>query len=176
MSTPIKTTAKSPKSIAVYTRRDSATTALRKIGVPPAEYNSFIEVRLSPEGEKEFAVDLMRAKSEFASQVVEQEVVPEQLAAVEEVKVLRKQLEVMVKKAKDKELGIKFKKPDPVITNPVRKPKEGEKCAEYCRAAILCGHNNYEIFVAIKEHFGHGDDKKNYPSWYRHKMREAGIL
>lgn len=176
MKTPIKTIAKSPKSVAVYTRRDSATTALRKIGVTPSRYNDFIEVNTLSDGSKEFTVDIDRAKSEFTSQVVEQKVLPEQVAAVEEVKVLRQQLESMVKKAKDKELGIKFKKPDPVITNPVRKPKEGEKCAEYCRAAILCGHNNYEIFTAIKEYYGHGDDKKNYPAWYRHKMREAGIL
>lgn len=223
-------------------RRDSATTILRKAGVPKEQYDQYIKV-VDKDGGKAFEVTLPVTQEEKQLEVVrhyaygdsafgtpDPDLVvfdvtwdtlftwfdgnqfnvptyyPEKVLvfinssecpkwAVKHVGKISDLIksgvlksvptveapEAKVKRLKatlaDKVDAIKNpKKNVPVAVNKCRDKKEGENCAVYCRNMILLGHSNIEIFEAIKTNFGHGDDKRGYPAWYRHKMREAGLI
>lgn len=140
----------------IYTRRDSATTVLRKLGIPATDYNRFITK--VPEG---YNLDLDGAK-EYAQELA---VIAEK-ARVDTVKAEAKATKPNVVKANRRQ-------DDPTIAT---KPKHGSISA-FMRGLILEGKSNAEVWSAAKATFPNlSDDKKHYPTWFRCEMKRKGML
>jgi len=141
MKTALKKTAK------VFTRRDSATAELRKMGIPKEAYGNFINVV-----DGKFHCDIAKATLSLVK-------------ATENVlkndKANRKLLPTPV-----------LKRP---ITPEDKEKIASVRCAEttmagLARKLILDGMSNDAIFIELQINFGIGDKHKSYPAWYRSQL------
>ena len=132
-----------------YTRRDSCTAILRKMGIKPQEYNFFIDV----------AGDKFTCRTDKAASHLEQ---------------LREQtLATANKRMNDAAKADHAAKPARVKrTKGVHK----ESISGVARELISVGRTNEEVWGALKARFGLDDSKKHYPAWYRAEMVRAGAL
>ncbi len=130
-----------------YTSRDSATSALRKLGLQARDYNLFI----TKVGDK-FECKLGAAAAHLESlKNPKPEVTEEPKAKV--VKAGRRAADPVVE-AKPKKMGI----------------------SATARELILSGKTNQEVWEALKQQFNLDDSKKHYPTWYRCEMKRTGLL
>jgi len=130
-----------------YTARDSATSALRKIGIQTRDYNLFI----TKVGDK------FECKLGAAAAHLESLKNPKPVAAAEP-------------KAKVVKAGRRAA--DPVVE--VKPKKMGISAT--ARELILSGKTNQEVWEALKQQFNLDDSKKHYPTWYRCEMKRTGLL
>jgi len=127
--------------------RDSATSALRKLGINSRDYNLFIK-KIS---DTSFEVDVDKAKTHVAKPA-EPVVIRDaghniplaRTAAVEKV----------VGKTRVRRVSVSAR----------------------ARELILAGKTNTEVWSALKVEFKLTDDRKHYPSWYRSQLRRTGLL
>ena len=143
-----------------YTARDSATSALRKLGLQARDYNLFI----TKVGDK-FECKLGAAADHLESlknpkpgetnatrtKVTESESVDAKDARL--AKAGRRDTDAVVE-AKVKKMGI----------------------SATARELILSGKTNQEVWEALKQQFNLDDSKKHYPTWYRCEMKRTGLL
>lgn len=130
-----------------YTARDSATSALRKIGLQARDYNLFI----TKVGDK------FECKLGAATAHLESLKNPKPVAAAE---------------PKTKVAKAGRRAADPVVE---AKPKKMGISAT-ARELILSGKTNQEVWEALKQQFDLDDSKKHYPTWYRCEMKRTGLL
>lgn len=134
-----------------YTARDSATSALRKLGLQARDYNLFI----TKVGDK-FECKLGAAVAHLESLKNPKPVESAKPAAAKEPKVAkagRRDTDPVVE-VKPKKLGI----------------------SATARELILSGKTNQEVWEALKQQFNLDDSKKHYPTWYRCEMKRTGLL
>lgn len=148
-------------------RRDSATTMLRKLGVPKDRYDDFIV-----KGDNgEYFVDVAEAKASLEQKEVVEEPKEEIMAEVKaEIKSeVKKVVKAEVKKIVKKQVT---NKPQSKIDI------KGEKrtVSSVCRSLISMGKTNAEVWELVKAEFKLDDSKKHYPSWYRSEMTRSGKL
>lgn len=134
------------KDIQIVTRRDSATAALRKLGVGKHDYNRFIR----PTGDGKFEFHIGEAKKAVGNT---------------DTKVAEK-----VSPKAGKKTGAEDK---PATRE--HKPRVGSVSAT-AQALILDGKTNDEVWHALQKKFGLDESKRGYPSWYRSYLRRLGIL
>lgn len=138
-----------------YAARDSATSALRKLGLQARDYNLFI----TKVGDK-FECKLGAAAAHLDS--------------------LKNPKPVVEAKAEDKPAAAKEPKvakagrrdADPVVE---AKPKKMGISAT-ARELILSGKTNQEVWEVLQQQFNLDDSKKHYPTWYRCEMKRTGLL
>ena len=129
-----------------YARRDSATSALRKIGVQARDYDFFI----TKKSVNEFECRLSVAQNHLES--------------------LKKTVEPATQ-----EVGAEAVKVDIVTPKPeIRIGTIHVSVSQTARSLILEGWTNKEIWEELKSAFNLSDSKKNYPSWYRAEMKRNG--
>lgn len=147
-------------AIKIYSVRDSATAALRKLGIQSRDYSLFIE-----KTDAGFVCELGKATEHLASlfRATAPKTHDRQKKAVESV---TKRKTVVV--TATKEAG-KSNTPKPAA-----KPAGG--ISETARNLILEGKTNQEVWAVLKSEFGLDDSKKHYPTWYRCEMKRRGIL
>lgn len=182
-----------------FTKRDSATAFLRKLGISKIEYDRHItkidggfEVDYQPASA---TVSDEPKETEF-SQLVQSQLVKKDDPApeVKKAKVLKmgkgqatsKVALRQIKKAEPKKpnlgKGKKADKVDPkklaVLKEELKKivtPKtEKVTVSSRSRDLIRKGMTNPQVFAALQKEFGLSDDKKWYPCWYRNQMRRKG--
>lgn len=137
-----------------YTARDSATSALRKLGLQARDYNLFI----TKVGDK-FECKLGAAAAHLES--------------------LKNPKPVAEAKTEDKPVAAKEPKVvkagrravDPVVE--VKAKKLGISAT--ARELILSGKTNQEVWEALKQQFNLDDSKRHYPTWYRCEMKRTGL-
>lgn len=133
-----------------YSRRDSATALLRKLGVKPRDYDLFIE----GQDDGKFLCHVTRAKQHL-----------------EEVANRAKQ-----HKAANKRLPRTSKQ----RAKTTSKKKEARvTISSFARDLILNGKTNDQIFAALQKEFGTDRidySKRHYPAWYRCELRRKGEL
>ncbi len=136
-----------------YTAHDSATSALRKLGLQARDYNLFI----TKVGDK-FECKLGAAAAHLESLKNPKPVEEAKSVAAKEPKVAkagRRAVDTVIEvEAKPKKLGI----------------------SATARELILSGKTNQEVWEALKQRFNLNDSKKHYPTWYRCEMKRTGLL
>lgn len=137
-------------TVKYYSKRDSATAVLRKLGLHKDFYNQFIE-QLSPTS---FALNLTKAE-DFLAKLTNDESEPE----VEEVEVK----EVEVESVKE------------VVVKKERKPRD-RSVSRRCRELILEGKTDDEVWEVIKVELDLDDTKSHYPRWNRNQMKRSGLI
>ena len=131
-------------AIKFYTRRDSATTVLRKLGIKPRDYDFFIEKT----SDGQFACQIAKAQMHLKS-------LTEAAKPAEEKPAFEPKA---VKSVKSKS------------TKPVAATKSSGISA-MARSMIADGYSNQEIWEKLKSEFKLDDSKKHYPTWYRCEMK-----
>lgn len=130
-------------TVKTYTRRDSATAALRKLGIKARDYDLFIVKH-----ETDFSVNIAKAEAHLAS--------------------LTQSPKAAIKAAFDS-----FK----VVPMPAKPVKTDRRTvSSVCRAMIIDGKSNEEVWAAIDAEFKLGSSKKHYPSWYRAELKRTGKI
>lgn len=135
----------------IYTARDSATSALRKIGIQARDYNLFI----TKVGDK-FECKLGAAAAHLESLKNPKPVETAKPVEAKEPKVVKAGRRAV----------------DPVVAI---KPKKLGISAT-ARELILSGKTNQEVWEALKQQFNLDDSKRHYPTWYRCEMKRTGLL
>ena len=134
-----------------YTARDSATSALRKIGIQARDYNLFI----TKVGDK-FECKLGAATAHLESlknPAPKAETKPVVAKEPKVVKAGRRAVDPVVE-AKPKKMGI----------------------SATARELILSGKTNQEVWEVLQQQFNLDDSKKHYPTWYRCEMKRTGLF
>lgn len=134
-----------------YTARDSATSALRKLGLQARDYNLFI----TKVGDK-FECKLGAAAAHLESlknPAPKTEAKPVAAKEPKVVKAGRRAVDPVVE-AKPKKMGI----------------------SATARELILSGKTNQEVWEVLQQQFNLDDSKRHYPTWYRCEMKRTGLL
>ena len=134
-----------------YTARDSATSALRKLGLQARDYNLFI-TKVGDKFECKLGAAAAHLESLKNPKPVEQ-AKPVKEAVVKVTKAGRRAADPVVE-ATPKKMGI----------------------SATARELILSGKTNQEVWEVLKQQFSLGDSKKHYPTWYRCEMKRTGLL
>jgi hypothetical protein len=138
-----------------YAARDSATSALRKIGIVKADYDDFIIKR-----DGVFYCDIEGAKS-FVYKQAEKAVANMTLTQVPAPK-----------------LKAQVQADGSVKVAPVAKPKteKGQSVSALIREMILDGFTNQQVWDTLgpKGAGTLGENQKHYGSWYRCELRRKG--
>lgn len=129
-----------------YTRRDSATSALRKIGLQARDYDLFITKK--SDNEFECRLGAAAAHLESLKNPAPKTIMGSAIKAGRRVT-------------------------DPVVQD---KPAKAKGVSAVARELILAGKTNQEVWAAIKDAFNLDDSKKHYPTWYRCEMKRKGQL
>lgn len=130
-----------------YSSRSSATQALKKIGVPTKNYNTFITKNI----DGKYDVDLDAAKKSVG--------VAKKAATK---KVTSKKKTTSKKKAPAKKKA----------ASSDGRPSVSKRCQDLINA----GKTNEQIWDLIQDEYGLDDAKKYYPAWNRSHMRRNGLL
>lgn len=147
-----------------YARRDSATTALRKLGIDKADYHRFIDVLKDEDGTL-FVVDTDAAKAHLKRRKTDKPAQTEaaKVAAVARVAPVKKHAPTPVAKR------VAAKKGAQAAANK-------RTVSAVARGLIADGKSNDEVWKLIKAEFKLDDAKKGYPAWYRAEMKRKGLL
>lgn len=187
----------------IVSRRDSATTILRKMGINSRDYDVFITHAASTDGTPtQFVVDIALAESHLKGlqqQMAASKPPAKKIVKVPSAKPVATSQEIQ--KVSDKVVPASKKtiaSPFPVATltkgavvvnektgtasMPVFNSKgavkiayAGESVSKFCQNLILAGHSNEEVWIAIRDQFNLSYEKqRGYPAWYRHKLRKEG--
>ena len=133
-----------------YARRDSATTVLRKAGIPARDYQLFI--KKSGDGvtlDYKLLQEYLSGKSQGTSD-------PKATNAFQGPKTTPKAKAAEAAEATQKQ-------PKATVSSTARE-------------LIKQGMGNEQVWVVLKDHFKLADSKKHYPAWYRAQMKRDGLL
>lgn len=133
-------------AIKFYTRRDSATTVLRKLGIKPRDYDLFIEKT----SDGQFGCQIAKAQMYLKSLV-------EAAKPAEEKPAFGPKAVKSVKSKSAKPATATKSKPSGI--------------SAMARSMIADGYSNQEIWEKLKSEFKLDDSKKHYPTWYRCEMK-----
>ena len=188
----------------VVSRRDSATTILRKMGINSRDYDVFIKHIAGTDGAPtQFEVDVALAESHLkglqqqtaafkppAKKIVKVPSTKQPVSTSSEIQKVSEKVVPASKKTIASPFPIETLTKGAIVVNaksgsasmPVFNSKgsvkivySGELLSEFCRKLILAGHSNAEIWIAIKDQFKLDYEKqRGYPAWYRHKLRKQG--
>lgn len=136
----------SADAVKILSRRDSATTILRKMGIHSRDYNAFIEVM----SDGKFACHIARAEMHLES---------------------LKQAAAKPAKAK-----AKAKSAPKAEKQPAAKREAARTVSTVARELIVAGKTNLEVWVVIQKEFDLDDSKKSYPAWYRSDCKRKGLV
>jgi hypothetical protein len=136
-----------------YTSRDSATSALRKLGLQARDYNLFIT-----KVDDKFECKLGAAAAHLGSLKNPKPVEEAKPVAAKEPKVVKAGRRAV----------------DPVVAVEAKPKKMGISAT--ARELILSGKTNQEVWEVLKQQFNLDDSKKHYPTWYRCEMKRTGML
>lgn len=133
-----------------YTRRDSATAVLRKLGIPSSQYRNYISI--APDGR--FICNIASAEN-FVQKLIGKSKRP--------IKTTQR---------------IRKERGQDVDGSPINPKKKKVTISGLCREKILDGLTNKEVFAAMTKEFGAGstEGKEGYPSWYRCELKRKGLL
>jgi hypothetical protein len=134
--------------------RDTATAVLRRLGIKPPAYNTFIE--LLPDNTWE--VKMQKIYDQGYG------IVPTPLAKPAPAKVEKPKAAKPPKAHK--------KVATKVVKTKTEKPAR-ISCSSVARDLILAGKTNEEVWKVIKDQFKLSDDKRHYPTWYRCQLNRA---
>lgn len=138
------------KQVRTFKTRDSATALMRKLGVQSKNYKLFLE-----QIDGQWVVDVSKIQG----------------GATEEPTPPAPELTVTDAKAK-KPRAKKVK-----AEKPAKEPKEKRvTVTQVAEQLILDGKTNDEVWAVIQPQFRLDDNKKNYPSWFRSRLKKHGRL
>ena len=179
-------------TIKTFASRDSATSALRKLGISSADYNQFIAK--DKDGGK-FICDLEAAKKFLDFKKPSGDGFVDAMKDSVAIKDLKADTHPLAKanseswpsgkkpkaqKTFGQQLGAKIKE---VFTEPKAKvPAKPFKSAgkrsvsSTARELIIAGKTNEEVWKALQAEFKLGDDKKGYPAWYRADCKRKSLI
>lgn len=140
----------SADAVKILSRRDSATTILRKMGIHSRDYNAFIEVMT----DGKFACHIARAEMHLES--------------------LKQAATKPAKKLDEKQAAAKKLLKVGVEGKPKR--KAARTVSTVARELIVAGKTNLEVWAVIQKEFDLDDSKKSYPAWYRSDCRRKGLI
>jgi hypothetical protein len=135
-----------------YTARDSATSALRKLGLQARDYNLFI-TKVGDKFECKLGAAAAHLESLKNPKPVAEAKTGDKPGVAKEPKVV---------KAGRRAVEVKTTK------------KTGISAT--ARELILSGKTNQEVWEVLKQQFNLNDSKKHYPTWYRCEMKRTGLL
>ncbi len=144
-----------------YTTRDSATSALRKLGLQARDYNLFI-TKVGDKFECKLGAAAAHLESLKNPKPVEEKATHIKITESTDAK--------NAKNARLVKAGRRAA--DPVVE--VKPKKMGISAT--ARELILSGKTNQEVWEALKQQFNLDDSKKHYPTWYRCEMKRTGLL
>jgi hypothetical protein len=157
--------------------RDSATRFLKGLGVNKIDYDKFIE-KGNWGGVTEFRILVGEAKEFLGNgHATPEKSIDEKTVDAPVDMAVADAVVKAVKKEVKKDIAAAAKE----IIKKVSEKKSAERftgkrtVSAVCRAMIVDGKTNAEIWAVIKEEFKLGDNKKHYPAWYRSeaKRKEA---
>lgn len=140
----------------VFTRRDSATALLKKLGVDKADYNRFIVI----DGDT-FTVDpsaVGLAKMAEATNAVARQVRGKASAQGPDI---------------DETEALAASKPAKKVKAVKAASASKRTVTSVAEAMIRAGKTNAEVWTAIQKEFNLDDAKRGYPAWYRRHLRVA---
>lgn len=152
-----------------YTRRDSATAALRKLGIEKTDYHRFIDVLKDEDGTL-FVVDVDAAKAFVARAAAPKVVVPVKLDPVGNSEAAKR---TAAQKGSSKAIT---RSTSPKGGRPVAVKSATRSVSSVARALLAAGKTNEQVWAVIKAEFKLDDGKKGYPAWYRAEMLRKGLL
>ena len=164
----------------IYAARDSATSALRKLGIQARDYNFFI----TKVGDK-FECKLGAAAAHLESLKNPKPINREEVDLRSKIMAEDPNSDLDDCSIDDlREIAAKLglTKSTSKSNRAAKAPKTVKPAAEtrsissVARAMILDGKTNQEVWAAIKEQFNLDDSKKHYPTWYRCEMSRKGLL
>lgn len=168
------------KETKVYTRRDSATACLKKLGVRKENYNEFItkheddegvlfEVNIS--GAEEQVLKNQQAASREERRAIETPPPVERRAGMADLVAAQSATAEALKETVKTLAAIKH------TSKKTSKPRAGERTvSSVARALVVEGLSNEEIWKQLKHEFKLDASKKHYPSWYRSEARRKGLI
>ena len=163
------------ESTKFFERRDSATAALRRMGVSPSDYKLFIEqadsgrfMCLLDEARKHLDDRDKRRNSETDNQ-------PED----GEQQVTNSTRKAMAKAAESKSAKAKTTEPKPAkakVAKPKADPAEKKvSAAQLFKDLIMEGKlTDNQIFDRVSDQFGLDEKKRGYVKWYRNHLKKSG--
>lgn len=149
-----------------YSARDSATSALRKIGIVKSDYDDFIVRRdgvfyCDIEGAKAFVTktQVSAMKAATAAQTVEEKL---------------ESGEIKLNVAKERAKAEKAAEEKPAETKPEGTKNTG--ISGIIRALILEGKSNAEVWALLGPNGNKtlAENRKSYPAWFRCELRRNG--
>lgn len=147
---------KQADAVKIYTRRDSATSVLRKMGIKPRDYDFFIE---------------KMEDGRVACQIARAEMHLESLSKpIKTTKRLLKENNLTAEGALKEPKPKAAKKKDTKVKQPT--------ISGLARQLIIQGKTNKEVMAALVKEFGEERmaGKGHYPTWYRCEVRRRGEL
>lgn len=136
--------------------RDTATAILRRLGLKPPAYTTFM--KQLPDGQWE--VDMKKIYDQGYG-ITPTKLVAAKTTAPKAVKTV---------KAKPVKATKKTSAAKPVKTD--KAPRIS--CSSVARELIKAGKTNEEVWKVIREQFKLSDDKRHYPTWYRSQLKREG--
>lgn len=141
----------------VYAKRDSATTVLRKAGVPPRDYNLYLTKTDDGVALNLTLLATYKAVKDTPADVPAVAVEPRKVNIAKE----RAKAEAAAKAAAKAEAAAK------TVRNTV---------SSTARSLILAGKTNEQVWAELQRQYQLDDSKKHYPGWYRSQLRRQGQL
>ena len=151
------------------TTRDSATAALRKLGVDKSRYNQFINVTENNKV-KTFIVDLAAAEKSVSHIPIPVE------PPVLKVPTKKAPKATQPESPKIEELKVAPKESKKAVDKPERRGTHdrGRTVSSVARELILQGLDNNAVYGKLVDEFKLDETKKYYPAWYRSELRKKG--
>lgn len=139
--------------VKTYSRRDSAVSVLRKIGIQARDYNLFITK--SADG-----VSFICHFEEAEKHLADLKSKPSKKSVTNSTKPITLTPVPIKERRESKE----------------RREKDKRTVSSVARTMVLDGCTNSEIWAILKEEFSLDDTKKGYPAWYRADAKRRGLL
>jgi hypothetical protein len=169
-----------------YAARDSATSALRKIGLQARDYNFFItkvgdkfECRIGDaiahlealKNPKPVSCEMTDLRSKIMAEDSNSDLDD---CSIDDLRHIAAELGIAKPKPKPKpKPKAKTAKVGRRNTDPVVKVSTISTMA---RELILDGKTNQEVWEVLQAKFNLDDSKRHYPTWYRCEMKRTGLL
>ena len=155
-----------------YTRRDSATTVLRKAGITPRDYDLY----LTKSGDGvDLNLDLLaiHKATTDGKHDVPSDVPPRAVVGIKSIKPIAVGKGTVAERLAAGDIKVNLAKTHKETVSSVpAKPT----VSSVARVLLLAGATTDEVWEALKEQFKLSDGKKHYPSWYRAQLRRQGKL
>ena len=174
-----------------FASRDSATSALRKLGIKPADYNQFIAK--TTDGKFDCAID--SAKQFIDRKTPSGDGFVDAMAETVQLKDLAKTDHPIAKANKEswpsgkkpkaektfgKQLQAKIKdiftEPKAKVQKAPFKSADRRSVSSAARELIVAGKTNEEVWKALQKEFDLPDSKKSYAAWYRADCKRKSLI